>query len=435
MSDINRIVYLTILLISFPLHAQHFSGLTLESVVIVSRHGVRAPTKFTPLMQRVTPNKWPVWEVPYGWMTPRGGQLVSFMGRYQHLRLVNEGLFREGKCPTKNEVSVLADIDQRTRKTGEAFLSGFMPSCSLPIHNPLIFNKKVPLFNPIKAGICHMDEGHVKLAVLMRAGGSLEHFTQKNQPAFSVLENVLNFAHSDFCKNNPPGKSCTLINALPAGLQVHRDNVSLSGAPGLASMLTEIFLLQQAQGMSHVAWGKISSREEWDQLLSLHNAQFDLLQRMPYIARHRATPLLDLILMALTPGNKGKNVDGITLPASLLFIAGHDTNIANIGGALGMKWQLSGQPDNTPPGGELVFERWVRVSDNTQWIKISIVYQTLEQMRNMSQLSLENPPVQVNLALPACEEQNEQQMCSLKSVQKIIQSVRIPECSICSKHH
>ncbi|WP_268904297.1 hypothetical protein [Candidatus Williamhamiltonella defendens] len=43
----------------------------------------------------------------------------------------------------------------------------------------------------------------------------------------------------------------------------------------------------------------------------------------------------------------------------------------------------------------------------------------------MSQLSPENPPVQVNLALPAYEEQNEQQMCVLKSIHTIIQSVRM----------
>ncbi|WP_222837374.1 hypothetical protein [Candidatus Williamhamiltonella defendens] len=61
-----------------------------------------------------------------------------------------------------------------------------------------------------------MDEGHVNLAALMRVGGSLEHFTQKNQSAFSFLENVLNFAHSDFCKNNTLGKSCTLIKRSPS---------------------------------------------------------------------------------------------------------------------------------------------------------------------------------------------------------------------------
>lgn len=39
--------------------AQSEPELKLESVVIVSRHGVRAPTKATQLMQDVTPDAWP----------------------------------------------------------------------------------------------------------------------------------------------------------------------------------------------------------------------------------------------------------------------------------------------------------------------------------------------------------------------------------------
>ncbi|MGC6744132.1 hypothetical protein ACP0HM_01685 [Escherichia coli] len=39
----------------------------------------------------------------------------------------------------------------------------------------------------------------------------------------------------------------------------------------------------------------------------------------------------------------------MTLPTSVLFIAGHDTNLANLGGALELNWTLPGQPDNTPP--------------------------------------------------------------------------------------
>ncbi len=72
----------------------------------------------------------------------------------------------------------------------------------------------------------------------------------------------------------------------------------------------------------------------------------------------------------------------MTLPTSVLFIAGHDTNLANLGGALELNWTLPGQPDNTPPGGELVFERWRRLSDNSQWIQVSLVFQTLQQMRD-----------------------------------------------------
>ncbi len=58
------------------------------------------------------------------------------------------------------------------------------------------------------------------------------------------------------------------------------------------------------------------------------------------------------------------------LPHSVLFYRQTQwTNLANLGGALELNWTLPGQPDNTPPGGELVFERWRRLSDNSQWIQ------------------------------------------------------------------
>lgn len=72
--------------------AQSEPELKLESVVIVSRHGVRAPTKATQLMQDVTPDAWPTWPVKLGWLTPRGGELIAYLGHYQRQRLVADGL-------------------------------------------------------------------------------------------------------------------------------------------------------------------------------------------------------------------------------------------------------------------------------------------------------------------------------------------------------
>ncbi|XPE66350.1 histidine-type phosphatase [Shigella flexneri] len=97
-------------------------------------------------------------------------------------------------------------------------------------------------------------------------------------------------------------------------------------------------------------------------MLSLHNAQFYLLQRTPEVARSPRHPVIRFDQTALTPHPPQKQAYGVTLPTSVLFIAGHDTNLANLGGALELNWTLPGQPDNTPPGGELVFERWRRLA-------------------------------------------------------------------------
>lgn len=79
--------------------AQSEPELKLESVVIVSRHGVRAPTKATQLMQDVTPDAWPTWPVKLGWLTPRGGELIAYLGHYQRQRLVADGLLAKDGLP------------------------------------------------------------------------------------------------------------------------------------------------------------------------------------------------------------------------------------------------------------------------------------------------------------------------------------------------
>lgn len=78
--------------------AQSEPELKLESVVIVSRHGVRAPTKATQLMQDVT-RRMANPPVKLGWLTPRGGELIAYLGHYQRQRLVADGLLAKKGLP------------------------------------------------------------------------------------------------------------------------------------------------------------------------------------------------------------------------------------------------------------------------------------------------------------------------------------------------
>ena len=56
----------------------------------------------------------------------------------------------------------------------------------------------------------------------------------------------------------------------------------------------------------------------------------------------------------------------------------------------------------TPIGGKLVFEVY-EDADGKQFCKISLMYQTTEQIRNMEQLSLENPPAKYELEFEGIE--------------------------------
>ena len=101
--------------------AQSEPELKLESVVIVSRHGVRAPTKATQLMQDVTPDAWPTWPVKLGWLTPRGGELIAYLGHYQRQRLVADGLLAKKGCPQPGQVAIIADVDELEDLIGHFF--------------------------------------------------------------------------------------------------------------------------------------------------------------------------------------------------------------------------------------------------------------------------------------------------------------------------
>ncbi|EPO2682874.1 bifunctional acid phosphatase/4-phytase, partial [Shigella flexneri] len=141
--------------------AQSEPELKLESMVIVSRHGVRAPTKATQLMQDVTPDAWPTWPVKLGWLTPRGGELIAYLGHYQRQRLVADGLLAKKGCPQSAQVAIIADVDERTRKTGEAFAAGLAPDCAITVHTQADTSSPDPLFNPLKTGVCQLDNANV----------------------------------------------------------------------------------------------------------------------------------------------------------------------------------------------------------------------------------------------------------------------------------
>ena len=82
------------------------------------------------------------------------------------------------------------------------------------------------------------------------------------------------------------------------------------------------------------------------------------------------------------------------------FLCGHDSNLASVLAALNAEDYTL--PDTlepkTPIGGKLVFERYLDANGEA-WYKIEMIYQSTEQLRNRTPLSLENPPMRIPLAL------------------------------------
>lgn len=433
-----RLSALSLMLGSFAISAAPVAapaaGYTLERVVILSRHGVRSPTKQTQLMNDVTPDKWPQWPVQAGYLTPRGAQLVTLMGGFYGDYFRSQGLLPTG-CPADGTLYAQADIDQRTRLTGQAFLDGIAPGCDLKVHYQADLKKVDPLFHPVEAGVCQLDSAQTHQAIEARLGAPLSELSQRYAKPFAQMGEILNFAASPYCKSlQQQGKSCDFATFAANEVKVNQQGtkVSLSGPLALSSTLGEIFLLQNSQGMPDVAWHRLSGAENWVSLLSLHNAQFDLMAKTPYIARHKGTPLLQQIVTALVLQRNGQ---GQTLPLSeqtkLLFLGGHDTNIANIGGMLGANWQLPQQPDNTPPGGGLVFELWQNPDNHQQYVAVKMFYQTMDQLRNSEKLDLKSHPAGiVPIEIEGCENIGTDKLCQLDTFQKRVAQVIEPACHI-----
>jgi len=181
----------------------------------------------------------------------------------------------------------------------------------------------------------------------------------------------------------------------------------------VASTLSENLLLEYTEGLKppELAWGCMDE-PMLRNVMQLHTAAADFAERTPVIARVYASNLLDSIAKAIEQSAEARPVQGAPgkLGDRVLFLVGHDTNIASVAGALGLSWIIDGRRDDTPPGGALAFELW-RAASGHYSVLVYYTAQTLDQMRDLTVLSPSSPPERAPVFVPGCSLQN--QSCSL----------------------
>lgn len=406
--------------------------LVLEKVVLISRHGVRSPTETHPPLAEIASRAWPTWPVPPGHLTPRGEQLASRMGEYYRAHYAARGLIPAQGCPAPNQIYLWADVDQRTRQTGEGLLNGFAPGCNISAQHAAT-DKADPVFHPVRAGVCTVDKERGRAAVLARVGGDLDSVVKAHRGALRRLQSVTGCCAPKLCQANNTGR-CTLLN-MPSGIAVRdKDNgVQLAGPIPIGSTASEVFLLEYADGLPlrQVAWGRVSSPAALNPLLRLHRVQFDLIERTPYLAARQSSALLHQIVEALRPVAERAAGASPAVPAEskLVVFVGHDTNLANIGGMLGLHWNLKTYvPDETPPAGALAFELLRDTDSGRYFVRTTYFSQTLDQMRRLTRLSLRNPPEQARVALPGCSAAGHGDACPWPDFDARVKKALDPEC-------
>lgn len=395
-----RMLCAAIVAAAIPCESAPAAEYELVSTVIFSRHGVRSPIGSGTRIEEVAADPWPSWPTEHpGDLTERGAELVKLMGVYYREDYAAKGLFPAEGCPQPGAVSVWADVDQRTRLTAQALVEGMFPGCSVAVGH-LVGAKVDPLFHPGRAGVCLLDPARARTSMLRRAGGSLGNLQKKFKTEIAALQSVLKCCAPAMCR--PAGAAACTLADLPSELTVGDEGsrIRLSGPIGIGSMASEVFLLQYAQGFpaTEVGWGRAATPQAIQPLMRLHVLRFDLIDRAPYLAARQGSPVVDRIVAALRRAAEA--------PASapkMTLIVGHDDNIANIGGMLGLHWLLpSYLMDQTPPAGALHFELLREKGRGALAVRVSYVAQSLDQMRNATPLSRANPPESAVAAFERC---------------------------------
>jgi 4-phytase / acid phosphatase len=374
--------------------------------IIVTRHGVRAPTWTPERLNAYSAAPWPDFSVQPGYLTPHGFTLMKIMGEYYR------GAYLHKADKACAGVYFWADTDQRTIESARALAEGIMPGCDAKI-NSAAKDKADPLFDPEAAGVAKQDVRIGLAAVAGRIGPDLNALIEANRAEFAELNQILTGG----------GKVATPLMAQPITLTAGKDGASMSGPLNTASTFTENLLLEYANGMSgaQLGWGRMDAAS-LQRILRLHTTYADLMRRTPYLAGVRGSNLLSHIVRSLEQAMNRKPVKGALggPETTTLVISGHDTNLSNLSGMLGLSWQLpSYQRDDAPPGGAMIFSLW-RASSGGYSVRVQFVAATMDQMHNATPLTEANPPARAELFVPGCSTASQGYGCEWNAFAKTV---------------
>lgn len=392
----------------------------LRIVVVVSRHGVRAPIESETRSSRYNTQPWPTWPVAPGVLTSNGAALMSSMGSFYRQRYPS--LLRdEHNCAAS--IFAIANRTERTVSSAHALLKGLAPECTVKVHVHGA-DSLDPLFEAAAfAGVANHEE--LAAAIRGRLGGEPQWWPSAYQRPLEDMQQILLN-----CENNVPCKVATtkkkLLDDTSAVKAAHiSDMVQIDGPVSEGADFAENFLLQYAEGfpMAQVGWGRVS-RSKLNELMTMNTGYHDYVLRTPYFAQIGASDLASHLAATLQQAATEKPVSGALGDPStrFLLLLGHDSNLTWLGGLLHLNWLLPDQPLNaTPPGSALVFELHHNPQTNRFYLQVYFMSQTLDQMRYKTPLTTGHGPSIATVFVPNCST-DATDRCPLDRFQSLVQS-------------
>ncbi|MFG1479007.1 histidine-type phosphatase [Xanthobacter sp. V4C-4] len=343
-----------------PLRAE----VVLERVALVQRHGVRAPVQSAETLAGWSRRAWPSWPVATGDLTPHGADVVALVSAAMRAAYVAKGVLPAAGCPG-GDLLVWADSHvQRTRESGRMMAGQLAPGCPDVLrHRPA--GARDAVFGGA-GGACTLDPDEGRAAVTALVGGEDLLLDEASDAAVRRVIALL----------APPQPLA------PTGFEVKPGGVSLTGALSVATPASEIFLLEYAQGMpaGDVAWGAGGDSAALAPLLAARNRGALIARGVPYVAA-RQSGVMARVMLEMLSGEANATDPPLDAGIRMLALAGHDTNLSNLGALLGVSWSLPGQPDATAPATALALERWRDTQSGALLLGVTVWYAELEGMR------------------------------------------------------
>ena len=398
MRKLNSLLLLLILTIICPALAQAqlqrseaFKGkYKLKEVVILSRHNIRSPLSTNgSALSKMTPHEWTNWSSAASELTLRGGVLETEMGQFFRKWTIETGLFKDNYVPTIDEVNVYANSMQRCIATAQYFSGGFMPVANLRVNHRYVPSKMDPIFFPrlTKSTEAFRTEA-MKQINAMGGKEGLVGINKSLKDSYDLIAKVLDMKQSEYYKK---GEIKDFVNNdTQITLELNQEP-GMKGSLKNANSASDAFILQyyeEPDGMK-AAFGHKLTTEDWTKIAKVKDVYGDVLFTAPIVAVNVAHPLLQYMYDELNDKDR-----------KFTFLCGHDSNIASVDAALGVEeYSLPYSIEKkTPIGSKLVLEKWVDTAGKA-YIAVNLVYQSTDQLKQMSLLDLQHAPQVFSLKL------------------------------------
>ena len=366
----------------------------LKEAVVLSRHNIRSPLSDSKSdLGRMTPHQWTVWSAPKSELTLRGGAVETMMGQYFRKWAEDAGLFPENHQPSADDVNVQANSMQRCIATAQYFTSGFMPVGGIEVNHRYVPSKMDPLFNP---QLTKVSPKFVEIAMeqIAQQGGKkgIRGLSEQLKPDYDLIIDVLDVDQSPMANESDPKlKALDNYDTEFVFEQFKEPGLKAGSALKTLNGASDAFILQyyEEPDTLKAAFGHKLTRADWERLAHIKDVYQDALFTAPIVAVNVARPLIQYMYDELRSPDR-----------RFTFLVGHDSNLSSVATALGVEpYELPQAIEKkTPIGSKIVVEKFDG-ADGKTYADINIVYPSLDQLRNLQLIDLDNPPVIYPLSL------------------------------------